>query len=141
MEIVEPTQQHEHKWLEWLGLEEPPPNPDTWEPVARAFLVDPETGTSTGASALVAALKSAGIEAQQRSYQWDNSEGIGYVLPTFTGGGVQTRVAVGVQNRDRERATEIARKFMNEQDVDGQAELPVPDAELAKDADEAGPTA
>jgi len=140
MELVEPSQQHEHKWLEWLGLEERPPEPDTWEPIARAFHLDgPDGSTSTGATRLVALLKSAGIEAQQRTYQWDNSEGVGYLVPTFTGGGVQTRVAVGVHNRDRERATEIARKFMEEQDAHGEAELPVPDVELAKDADETAP--
>ena len=136
MEIVEPTEQHEHKWLEWLGLEEPPPNADTWEPVARAFHVDyPETNTSRGAAALIAVLKQAGIDAQQRSYEWDEA------VPgaVWSVDREETHVAVGVHERDRERATEIARKFMSEHDSHEEAELAVSDAELTKDALEAGP--
>src|ERR1700722_8805336 len=72
MEIVEASDSREHKWLEWLWLEEPPPADDSWVPVARDFQIDDvNAGSSSEAARLVDQLSGAGIQARQRSYELD----------------------------------------------------------------------
>jgi len=141
MEIVEPSDGREHKWLEWLGLEEPPPDADSWVPVARDFQIDDvNAGSSSEAARLVDQLSRAGIQAQQRSYELDAAVETEESLNLFAGGAAVssesfTHVAVGVHNRDRARATEIVRQFEHESEL----ELKKADAELTRQALEAGP--
>jgi hypothetical protein len=147
MEIVESTDSTEHKWLEWLGLEEAPPEPDSWVPIARDFDVDDvKTGSSSEAARLVDQLSAAGIEARQRSYELDAAVETSESMGVFGGGGSLagsgapgverfTRVAVGVHNRDRSRATEITKQFEHESEL----ELKRADEELTREALEAGP--
>lgn len=132
VEVVDPSDgsKHRHKWLEWLGLQEPPPEADTWVPVARAFV------SSTDASRLVDRLGAAGIDGRQRTYSFDNTR------PSLIGaawsGEVEARVAVLVHDRDRPRAIEIARELEGGQN-EGAGRPGVSDEELARDALEAGP--
>jgi hypothetical protein len=119
VEVVESSEspKHRHTWLEWLGLEEPPPEPDSWIPVARGFGVeDSMTQSSILASRLVDLLTGAGIDAHQRSYKFMTGS---WSLTSVAGGSV-TRVAVLVHNRDRERATEIATELKQKLDRQGQ---------------------
>lgn len=112
MEIVQAADgvQHEHKWLEWLGLEEPPPDVDSWVPVARAFGIDErETGSSSEAARLIEVLKRAGIEGQQRSYYVDLTAD--WRLMSLTSGNAN-RVAVFVHERDLDRARGIATTWL-----------------------------
>jgi hypothetical protein len=138
MELVEPTSEPRHSWLDWLGLQEPPPEPDTWVPVARAFEVDElETSSSSVAARLVEALRAAGIQASQRSYAFDTSVVPGALAgaPFSTvGGGMETRVAVLVHNRDRAQAAKIAAEFQRVAN-----EPLISDEELTRRALEAGP--
>jgi hypothetical protein len=141
MEIVEPSDGTEHKWLEWLGLEEPPPEPDSWVPVARGFHIDDvKTGSSSAAARLVDQLSGAGIQARQRSYELDAAIETAESLTLFGGGGSLgggsfRRVAVGVHNRDRARATEIATQFEHQSELDSTRS----DEELTREALDAGP--
>jgi hypothetical protein len=147
MEIVEFADTTEHKWLEWLGLEEAPPEPDSWVPIARDFGIDDvKTGSSSEAARLVNQLSDAGIQARQRSYELDAAVETSESLGLFGGGtsldrGASpvserfTRVAVGVHNRDRERATEITKQFEHASEL----ELKKADQELTREALEAGP--
>jgi hypothetical protein len=112
MEIVEGSDSpKQHKWLRWVGLQDPPPEADSWVPVVRGLQIsDVKTHTSTLGARLVDRLSDAGIQAQQRSYEFnDRSAGVQSVsgLPGLAGH-IVTRVAVLVHNRDRERATQIA---------------------------------
>lgn len=132
VDVVDPSDssKHRHRWLEWLGLQAPPPEADTWVPVARAFV------SSTDASRLVERLGAAGIDGRQRSYSFDNTR------PSLIGAGwsgeVEARVAVLVHDRDCPRALEIARELEGEQH--GRAGRPgISDEELAREALEAGP--
>jgi hypothetical protein len=142
MEIVEASDSREHKWLEWLGLEEPPPEADSWVPVARDFQIDDVNARSSSEAArLVGQLSRAGIQARQRSYELDAAVETAESLTLFAGGasvssGSFTHVAVGVHNRDRARATEIVRQFEH----DSELELRKLDAELTHEALEAGPS-
>jgi hypothetical protein len=141
MEIVEPSDNAQHKWLEWLGLEEPPPEPDSWVPIARDFHIDDvKTGSSSVAARLVDRLSDAGIQARQRSYELDAAEETAESLTLFGGGGSLDsgsfrRVAVGVHNRDRAGATEVTTEFERESEL----ELRRSDEELAREALEASP--
>jgi hypothetical protein len=115
VEIVEPTGNPKHTWLRWLGLQEPPLEPDSWVPVARGF--DPDdlkTDSSEMASRLVGLLSGAGIQAHQRSYEFDATRFAGAALVGASAGGMEKRVAVLVHNRDRARATEITAEFEHE---------------------------
>ena len=139
---MEPSGDPKHRWLEWLGLQEPPPEPDTWVPVARGFGIDEfKTGSSKLAVRLVDVLSGAGIQAHQRSYEFDATRGV----RVFSGAsGVVKRVAVLVHSRDRARAVEIAAEFERElerQRLEGERELvsASDDEELARQALEAGP--
>jgi hypothetical protein len=118
MEIVDASGvPKQHKWLRWVGLEEPPPEADSWVPIVRGLAVsDHETHTSSLGARLVELLSEAGIRAQQRSYEFnDVSVGTEHVtgLAGF-GGRVVTRVAVLVHSRDRERAIQVAVKLEHE---------------------------
>ena len=140
MEIVEPSDTRKHKWLEWLGLEEPPPEPDSWVPIARGFHIDDfKTGSSSAAARLVDRLSGVGIQARQRSYELDaaveTAESVAVIGDIDSFGGNFKRVAVGVHNRDRARATEIALKFEHESELN----LTASDEELTREALEAGP--
>jgi hypothetical protein len=112
VEIVQPTGDPKHTWLRWLGLQEPPLEPDSWVPVARGF--DPDglkTDSSEMASRLVGLLSGAGIQAHQRSYEFDATRFAGAALVGASASGMEKRVAVLVHNRDRARATEITAEF------------------------------
>jgi hypothetical protein len=164
VELVEPSQDHEHKWLERLGLQEPAPGPDSWVSVARAFAVDDaRTNSSSVAADLVSRLGAAGVEACQRPYQLDTTrisdpfllrggikptDGVvvaGDVDPIIIGGGLVTRVAVAVHDRDRAKGAQIAAEFERELERQRNAIQHQPqasvvsDAELARMAMEAGP--
>jgi hypothetical protein len=111
MEIVETdSSPKQHIWLKWMGLQKPPVEADSWVPVVRGLTdldVDPASpGTSTVGARLVKLLSDAGIEASQRSYQFDES----YVTNIYSDakGEMETRVAVVVHERDHARAVAIA---------------------------------
>ena len=144
MEIVDPTEltKHHHQWLEWLGLEEPPPNADSWVAVARGFLPDgPDEKSSRLASQMVNALTQAGIQARQRLYQFYNADmGSGggmFGLAT----GMETCVAVVVPDKDLPRANAVANSIKDEIQKEAQEPLDgeISDAQLTQDALEAGP--
>jgi hypothetical protein len=113
VEIVEPAGNPKHTWLRWLGLQEPPLEPDSWVPVARGFDIHEFKTDSEMASRLVGLLSGAGIQAHQRSYEFDATSPTG-ALVGASGGGMVRRVAVLVHNRDRARATEITAEFEQE---------------------------
>jgi hypothetical protein len=132
MDIVETeTNPKQHAWLKWMGIQEPPLEADSWVPVARGLTdlgSDPsQPGMSAVGARLVELLGDAGIEARQRSYQFDES---------FTslygggGGGMDTHIAVLVHERDHERALPIAVELNKQLDT-------VADQELTKEALEA----
>jgi hypothetical protein len=113
MELCDPADDPKpHKWLQWLGLQEPPAGPNSWVPVARGLRIDDrKTGTSVLAITFVELLRRAGVEALQRSYEFyysRPSRGDGFPVQRM-----DTRVAVLVHTRDRARAIELAVR-MNE---------------------------
>jgi hypothetical protein len=132
VEVVDPadSSKHRHRGLGWLGLQEPPPEAGAWVPVARAFV------SSKDASRLVERLAAAGIDGRLRSYSFDNTQ------PSAIGAGwsgeVEERMAVLVHDRDRRRATEIARELEREQHDLAQRTV-VSDEELTREALDAGP--
>jgi hypothetical protein len=134
MEIVETeTNPKQHIWLKWMGIQEPPLEADSWVPVVRGLAdldLDPaHPGLSPVGAELLKRLGEAGIEGRQRSYQFDES----FVsLYGGAGGHVETHVAVLVHERDHPRALPIAVAFNKELET-------VTDAELTKEALEAGP--
>jgi len=101
MEIMQPAKNHkQHSWLKWVGLQEPPVEADGLVPVVRGL-----GNADFRTNRLLDALSGAGIEAHQRSYQFDETS----VSPLgFTHGSVQMRVAVLVREADLARAIEIA---------------------------------
>ena len=137
MEIVERSGERKpHRWLKWAGLEAPPLEADSWVPIVRGLTVsDAATHTSTLGTRLVGLLGDAGIEAQQRSYQYDDS----LPMPFGSIGSLETRVAVLVHNSDVARATEIAAQ-LNETLDEETNERRVSDEELTRQALEAPPS-
>ena len=140
----------QHKWLRWAGLEDPPPEADSWVPIVRGLACsDRETHTSTMGARLVDRLSDAGIEAQQRSYEFDVPSSPGQTISGLVGfggsmgGRMALRVAVLVHNRDRERAVQIAiqlsHQFQQEETDRAQKAPPISDEELTREALEAGP--
>ncbi len=110
MEICLPEDVPQHRWLKWVGLQAPPLTADSWVPVARGFKADDrEAESSTVAGRLIELLAAAQIEAQQRSYRFDTTNGIRIFSLRS---GVETHIAVGVHNRDLARATAIATGFL-----------------------------
>ena len=144
MEVVDPSEiaKHHHVWLQWLGLEEAPPDADSWVAVARGFLPDGlNPNGSRLAAQLVDALGKAGIEARQRLYQFYNAD-----PPTGTGvlglsAEMETCVAVVVHDRDLLKANTVANGIRDELQREAQEPLDgeLSDAELTRDALEAGP--
>jgi hypothetical protein len=109
-----------HRWLKWVGLQEPPVDPDAWMAVAKDLGVDDaETGFCEQASRIADALKAAGIEAHQRVYaRPDQGRNSGFTLQAFVGGlpaANRVRVAVVVQNRDLERAQKLVAELQMSQ--------------------------
>jgi hypothetical protein len=99
----------QHRWLKWVGLQEPPVDPEAWMAVVQDLTVDDvETGLCEKAIAVTEALKAAGIEAQQRAYvRADQGRLSGVAWGALVGGaaaGDRVRVAVLVHNRDLEEA-------------------------------------
>jgi hypothetical protein len=83
-------------------------------PVARGFDIHEfKTDSSEMASQLVGVLSGVGIQAHQRSYEFDATRPTG-ALVGASGGGMVRRVAVLVHNRDRARATKITAEFEHE---------------------------
>jgi hypothetical protein len=134
MEIVETeTNPKQHVWLKWMGIQEPPLEADSWVPIVRGLSdldADPsQPGMSAVGARLVKLLGDAGIDARQRSYQFDES----YVSLYGRGGGsMDTHIAVLVHERDHKRALPIAVELTKALDT-------VADDELTKEALEAEP--
>jgi len=118
-----------HRWLAWVGLQEPPPDPDAWVPVATGRVDDPDTGASNYASAVVRVLADAGIEAHQRPYVVpDNAGLVAAALLDTRSVDDRVRVAVLAHSVDLERARSVV-AGVHEQDVpDGK---PVSEGEAA----------
>jgi hypothetical protein len=142
VEILTPEEQakHHHAWLEWIGLEEPPPEPDSWVPVVRGLTLDhPRTGSSTLGSRLVDELAAAKIEAHQRLYEFYNVTP-GSLLPRS---GEVSAVAVVVHNRDLAAAGPVAAALADvlehEPPPAVEPESGLSDDELTRIALEAGP--
>lgn len=134
MEIVETeTDPKQHAWLKWMGIQEPPLEADSWVPVVRDLIdVDSDPshpGLSPVGAQLVKRLGEAGIEARQRSYEFDESYTLSYKR---TGASMETHAAVLVHERDHARALPVAVAF--EKALDTASE-----EELTKEALEAGP--
>lgn len=90
----------DHRWLHWLGLDEPPPDPAAWIPVATDCPVeDPVKGSSETAGKIVKVLADGGVEAHQRAYV--RADQMALVGPEAAD---RIRVAVLVHNRDLDRA-------------------------------------
>jgi hypothetical protein len=112
MEICNPADDPKpHKWLQWLGLQQPPAEPDSWVPVVRGLhITDQETGTSALATVFIEFLEHSGVEALQRSYEFDNT----HIAPRNAFPPIVqemvTRVAVLVHMRDRARAIQVAER-------------------------------
>jgi hypothetical protein len=142
VEIVDPSEQkkHQHAWLGWLGLQEPPPEADSWVAVARGFELDgPRASSSRLAAQLVSALALAGIEARQRLYEfYDAALGVARPLPMT---GMVTSVAVMVHERDLQRAVDVASDVKDDLTREAQEPLSgsVSEQELTRQALEAGP--
>jgi hypothetical protein len=133
MEIVETeTSPKQHIWLKWMGMQEPPLEAESWVPVVRGLTdldADPsQPGMSAVGARLVKLLGDAGIEARQRSYQFDES----YASLYGGSGDVETHIAVLVHERDQPRALPIAVELNKTLDA-------ASDAELTREALDAGP--
>ena len=125
---------HEHKWLEWVGLEEAPEDADAWDAVASDLPVEnPEARASQAGSQIAAALDAAGIRARQRIYVAPDQSSTGWYGLSFDGGpgpSSRVRAAVLVHHRDLERATKlVAEQFTPDE---------ISDEELTRQALEAG---
>jgi hypothetical protein len=101
-----------HRWLKWVGLEEPPVDPEAWMAVVKDLGVDDvDSGVCKAATRVAEALKAAGIEADQRVYvRTDQGRVSGMSWGAFVGGtpaADRVKVAVLVHNRDLERATSV----------------------------------
>lgn len=122
------------KWLKWVGLAEPPSNPDAWTVVAEDIDVAYKDACfSQMANQAVDVLQNAGIEARQRTYVADDT------VVRFSSGPSpvdRLRVAVLVHNRDLKRAAEIIAR--DSQELARQV-APISDEELAAQALQAGP--
>ena len=102
----------QHRWLKWVGLQEPPVDPEAWMAVVKDLAVDDaETGVCVAASRVTEALKAAGIEAHQRAYvRTEQGRVSGMAWGAFVGGtpaADRVKVAVLVHNRDLEQATSV----------------------------------
>lgn len=104
----QPAEKPKHRWLAWVGLQEPPAGPDAWLPVATGRVDDSDTGASDYASAVVQALADAQIEAHQRPYVVPDNTGLAAALfASNRSAADRVRVAVLVHSRDLERARPI----------------------------------
>jgi len=102
----------QHRWLKWMGLQEPPVDPEAWMAVVQGLAVDNvETGLCEKASLVAEALKAAGIESEQRAYvRADQGRVSGMSWGAFVGGtpaSDRVKVAVLVHNRDLQQATNV----------------------------------
>jgi hypothetical protein len=124
---------HQHRWLHWVGLDEkdPPPDPDSWVPVASNLSVDdPDTGRSALAAQIVGKLGRAGIDAHQRAYVPPDTA----FLFAGTAPADRVRVAVVVHERNEEQAKRVVTTV-----AANPADLPpLSDQELTRQALEAG---
>jgi hypothetical protein len=122
----------QHRWLKWVGLQEPPVDPEAWMAVVKDLAVDDaETGVCEAASRVAEALKAAGIEAHQRVYvRTDQGRVSGMSWGAFVGGtpaADRVKVAVLVHNRDLEQATSVVAGLGEYREV----EVRLADQELA----------
>jgi hypothetical protein len=144
VEIVDPAEveKHHHAWLEWVGLEAPPPDAEAWVAVARGFLPDGSGAqTSRLAGQLVEALGRAKIDARQRTYQFYNADagsGVGLLGPATV---METCVAVVVHDRDLHRGVAVAESIRDQLQTEAREPLSgeLSDAELTRQALAAGP--
>jgi hypothetical protein len=144
VEIVDPAEltKHHHTWLEWLGLEAPPPDAADWVAVARGFLPDdPGAQTSRLAAQLVEALERAGIHARQRTYQFYNASSGSQITVLVPRTKLETCVAVVVHDRDLVRGVAVATGLRDQLQTESREPLAgeISDAELTRQALEAGP--
>lgn len=115
-----PAEKPKHRWLAWVGLQEPPRDPDAWVPVATGRVDDSETGASGYASAIVQALADAQIEAHQRPYVVPDNTGMAAALLVSNRSAAdRVRVAVLVHSRDLEHARSIVSTGQPEPDLSG----------------------
>jgi hypothetical protein len=112
-----------HKWLKWVGLQEPPVDPEAWMAVVKDLGVDDaETGVCVAAARVTEALKAAGIEADQRAYvRTEQGRVSGMSWGAFVGGtpaSDRVKVAVLVRNRDLEQAASVVAGLGDYREVD-----------------------
>jgi hypothetical protein len=108
----EPQQPRQSRWLKWVGLQEPPIDPEAWMAVAQDLGVDDsEAGSSEVATQISEALTAAGIESHQRVYaRPDAGRTSAFTLQALVGGlpaANRVRIAIVVHNRDLERAKSL----------------------------------
>jgi hypothetical protein len=104
----QPAEKRKHRWLAWMGLQERPPDPEAWVPVATGRVDDPDTGASNYASTIAQALADAGIEAQQRPYVVPDNRGLASaVLLVNRSAAERVQVAVLVHGHDVARARSV----------------------------------
>jgi hypothetical protein len=116
----QPAEKPKHRWLAWVGLQEPPADPDSWVPVATGQVDDSDTGASDYASAVVQALAAAQIEAHQRPYVVPDSTGLAAaVLLSSRSATDRVHVAVLVHARDVEHARTVVGTVQNEPELGG----------------------
>jgi hypothetical protein len=104
----QPAEKPKHRWLAWVGLQSEPEDPEAWVPIATGRVDDPDTGASNYASAVVEALKDAGVEAHQRPYVVPDNRGLAAAANLISlSPADRVRVAVLVHAHDVEHATSV----------------------------------
>jgi hypothetical protein len=104
----QPAEKPKRRWLAWLGLQERPPNPEAWVPVATGRVDDTDTGASKYANTIAQALTDAGIEAEQRPYVVPDNSGLAAaVLLVNRSAAERVQVAVLVHTHDLAQARSI----------------------------------
>jgi uncharacterized protein with PIN domain len=142
MEIVGATEnQRQHKWLTWVGLQEPPLDADSWVPVVRGLRVsDEQSGKSKLGARLIKLLADGNIRAEQQAYEFASGQySRGAVSGLLMMGGDQAvhRIAVMVHRRDQPRATEIATELNTTLAQEARLEQAALDADVEREATDA----
>lgn len=97
-----------HKLLKWVGLQAPPPDPESWVLVATGAVDNAGTGASDYASTIAKALGGKNIEARQHPYVVPDNTGLAAgAMPVSKSTVARVRVAVLVHRRDLDRARAV----------------------------------